>query len=505
MSSAPRVTGSQPAVNPSSSTPATTTARPRNVTNPSLRALTGTSEFAAAKPTLKDVIKANPEMKTNQDLINYFYRMGKNWDGAQKVAGEYGADLNDLTRNRKGSAQTYAASLQQGVADAPSNVAPPPPAQSELQKLLAAHPEIVSNQHVINYCYRQGGNTWDGAQAVAKGLGTDLNVLVKDRKGAVQAGSTTPATTTPATTTPTTTTPATTTPTTTTPATTTPATTTPAATPLQTFLKAHPEIQTNQHLINYCMKQGGNDWNRAAGVASGLGADLNELVKNRSGSVAAYASSHGSSSPASGPLDVNGQPGQVTATGKLRTAYDDFTKKIAGGLTVDPKYASQIGAVMDKVDDRMATIDAIARQADLPRELVAAIWFRENSSMSTDVYLHNGEKLGKTTTLVPKGIYFGKDQFVEAAVHALGMKSSIKDQLGLHYGSTDFAAMAAYTEAYNGFGYRNKGYVSAYVAAGTNLYQGGRYVADGVFDPNSWDARPGTLAIMAEMNKRFPR
>ena len=196
--------------------------------------------------------------------------------------------------------------------------------------------------------------------------------------------------------------------------------------------------------------------------------------------------------------------GKSTATGTLGTAYNDFLSKIRAGVTIDSKYSGEIDRVMGTIGSRMSYIDEIAKKADLPRELVAAIWYRENSAMATDVYLHNGQKLGKTTTLVPTGVFFRKDQFVEAAVDALKRKAGNAKALGLHYGSKDFAAMAAYTEAYNGFGYRNKGRASAYVLAGTQYYKGGMYVADGTYNSSKWDSRPGTLALMTEMAKRFP-
>ena len=59
--------------------------------------------------------------------------------------------------------------------------------------------------------------------------------------------------------------------------------------------------------------------------------------------------------------------------------------------------------------------------------------------------------------------------------------------------------MTAFSEGYNGFGYRNKGKASAYATAGTNLYQGGRYVADYVYSDTSWDQRPGVMAIILEL------
>ena len=60
----------------------------------------------------------------------------------------------------------------------------------------------------------------------------------------------------------------------------------------------------------------------------------------------------------------------------------------------------------------------------------------------------------------------------------------------------DLRSMATYAEAYNGLGYFNRGLTSPYVYAGTRVYTGGRYVADGVFDSNAWDTRPGVVALI---------
>jgi len=281
----------------------------------------------------------------------------------------------------------------------------------------------------------------------------------------------------------------------------------------QQWLSKNPGANA-QALINWGYANGGNTFNGAAKFLKQFGVDINKLVANRKAPASNFIKGGGGSATTPTPPTTPGSPGgtsnipqvngKSTATGTLGKAYNDYLSKIKSGVKTDPKYAGEVDKVMKTIDSRMKYIDEIAKKADLPREVVAAIWYRENSSMATDVYLHNGQKLGKTTTIVPKGIYFGKDQFVEAAVHALKSKSANAKALGLHYGSKDFAAMAAFTESYNGFGYRNKDRASAYVLAGSNHYNGGMYVADGKYDASKWDSRPGTLILMAEMAKRFP-
>lgn len=183
-------------------------------------------------------------------------------------------------------------------------------------------------------------------------------------------------------------------------------------------------------------------------------------------------------------------------TGRLGQAYKGYQSALADGVQLNASKVGVMTGAMNSVRRRWPLVQEVARRADLPPELVASIWYREDNAMRVDRYLHNGQRLGSTTTLVPKGIFFRRDQFVESAVHALNMKKSSKDALNLSFESHDVAAMAAFSERYNGFGYRAGGYASPYVTAGTNLYHRGLYVADGAFDRRAVDQRLGTLPLM---------
>jgi hypothetical protein len=54
---------------------------------------------------------------------------------------------------------------------------------------------------------------------------------------------------------------------------------------------------------------------------------------------------------------------------------------------------------------------------------------------------------------------------------------------------------------YNGLGYANKGLPSPYVWAGTDQYTTGKYVADGVFDPNAVDRQLGCAGLLMAMQQ----
>lgn len=54
-------------------------------------------------------------------------------------------------------------------------------------------------------------------------------------------------------------------------------------------------------------------------------------------------------------------------------------------------------------------------------------------------------------------------------------------------------------EQYNGLGYAARGRPSPYVWSGTDQYNAGKYVRDGVYDPNVVDSQPGCAGLLMAM------
>jgi lysozyme family protein len=54
-------------------------------------------------------------------------------------------------------------------------------------------------------------------------------------------------------------------------------------------------------------------------------------------------------------------------------------------------------------------------------------------------------------------------------------------------------------EQYNGLGYASKGIPSPYIWSGTDQYKSGKYVRDGVFDPNAVDSQLGCAGLLMAM------
>jgi hypothetical protein len=54
-------------------------------------------------------------------------------------------------------------------------------------------------------------------------------------------------------------------------------------------------------------------------------------------------------------------------------------------------------------------------------------------------------------------------------------------------------------EEYNGLGYAARGLPSPYIWSGTDQYKSGKYVRDGVYDPDAVDSQPGCAGLLKAM------
>ena len=102
----------------------------------------------------------------------------------------------------------------------------------------------------------------------------------------------------------------------------------------------------------------------------------------------------------------------------------DIVSEIKG---IDSKYDTEIKHFQELYSKYKERYEELSDKTGVPAELIASIHYRECASdfdwregtIHFSVYLHNGQELGKETTIVPKKIIFGEDQFDEAVVDAL--------------------------------------------------------------------------------------
>jgi lysozyme family protein len=133
--------------------------------------------------------------------------------------------------------------------------------------------------------------------------------------------------------------------------------------------------------------------------------------------------------------------------------------------------------------DRFLKMQALS---GVPALWVMPVFERENPHF--DSYLGNGDPLSHPTVHVPRG----RGPFAS-------WEEGATDALKLDHitGTTDWTwSWACYRwELWNGVGPRNHGRPSGYLWSGTTIYQGGKYVYDGVWSRGTWDKQLGCVEL----------
>ncbi len=135
--------------------------------------------------------------------------------------------------------------------------------------------------------------------------------------------------------------------------------------------------------------------------------------------------------------------------------------------------------------------EAVSRLTGVPWEWIAAIHYMECNGDFTQ-HLANGDPISALTINQPRGIPAGT--WEECAIAALNLKGYQK------YGGIDWRDENKWlwrAEEYNGWGYANNQCNSPYLWSGTNHYQRGKYVSDGIFDPEAVSEQVGVVVIWA--------
>lgn len=237
--------------------------------------------------------------------------------------------------------------------------------------------------------------------------------------------------------------------------------------------------------------------NAVADATGGPASRLRAALRGQS-----YAAGSRSASPRTSSArfanDGSNAPKTTSRSGRrMRKVYDANRGRMEG-VKEDARYDGELDGFEAQWNKHKGRYEAVAKKVDLPAELVAAIHWREASG-DFGTYLHQGDPLGEPAVHVPKNIpLFHK--WEDAAVHALNMKRGIQTNMGMTEKSTDAAAMATYSEYYNGLGYSNRGKPSPYAFAGTDAYTKGKYVADSVYSADTRDRQAGTMSMLSRIS-----
>lgn len=187
--------------------------------------------------------------------------------------------------------------------------------------------------------------------------------------------------------------------------------------------------------------------------------------------------------------------GTSKAAKRMQGVYDAASKRLKDmGWLLRSYHKRDLQRFYENYKANKARYDRVSAKTGIPSELIAALHWRESTG-DFSKYLHQGDPLGKPARRVPKNIPVFHD-WEKAAVHALTMKESIRDRLGITSTTTDPAALATFAEYYNGLGYYYKGRPSPYVFSGTDQYTSGKYIRDGVYSSRVRDRQLGVMAMI---------
>lgn len=148
--------------------------------------------------------------------------------------------------------------------------------------------------------------------------------------------------------------------------------------------------------------------------------------------------------------------------------------------------------------EAMARYRAVEQATGVPRAVVAVIHMRECSQDWTGS-LAQGDPWNRVSVHVPAGRGPFRS-WEEAAIDALVNCAPYAAR------NTEWSIgrTLAKLEQYNGLGYAARGRPSPYIWSGTDQYVSGKYVRDGVYDPNVVDSQPGCAGLLITMMKLDP-
>jgi lysozyme family protein len=140
-----------------------------------------------------------------------------------------------------------------------------------------------------------------------------------------------------------------------------------------------------------------------------------------------------------------------------------------------------------------ARYQTVEKLTGVPWHFIAVAHERE-SSQNWNTQLGQGDPLNRVSVHVPAGrgpFKTWEDGAVDALVHCAPYAAR----------NTDWSVGGTLTrlEEYNGLGYAARGVPSPYVWSGTDQYRSGKYVRDGVYDPNAVDQQLGCAGLLLAM------
>lgn len=148
--------------------------------------------------------------------------------------------------------------------------------------------------------------------------------------------------------------------------------------------------------------------------------------------------------------------------------------------------------------DAKARYQVVSARAGVPWPFIAVVHQRE-ASQDWGASLAQGDPWSKVSVHVPAGrgpFKSWEEAAVDALVNCAPFAARNKDW--------SIGGTLTMLEQYNGLGYAARGKPSPYIWSGTDQYVSGKYVRDGVYDPNVVDQQLGCAGLLMAMMQLDP-
>lgn len=181
--------------------------------------------------------------------------------------------------------------------------------------------------------------------------------------------------------------------------------------------------------------------------------------------------------------------------GELREEYAKFFES----CRLRPEFSENVEFYVSRLIKNKTVYQQLAASLNNMPWLFIGVVHGLECGFNFGTHLHNGDPLTGRTIHKPAGRpVAGQPPFtwLESARDALQLK-------GVHQ-VTDWnlPRMLYMLEAYNGFGYRWRGVPSPYLWSFSNIYNSGKFVSDGRFDPNAVSKQCGAAVMLRVMQDR---
>ena len=168
-------------------------------------------------------------------------------------------------------------------------------------------------------------------------------------------------------------------------------------------------------------------------------------------------------------------------------------KAANANLWAKAKPTRNFASVANRLVAAKPRYQTVAAKTGVPWFFIAVTHERE-ASQNWNTQLGQGDPLASVSTHVPKGrgpFRTWEDGAYDALVNCAPFAARNKDW--------SVGGTLTMLEQYNGLGYASRGHPSPYVWSGTDQYVSGKYVRDGVYDPDVVDQQLGCAGLILAM------